>query len=123
LAHYAVTANLIATPQLGAGLADALGTEFAVLMRNHGITFCGRAIGECAVIGVLFERACRAQLVVNASGLEWSPSRPMDQETRGVSPVSDRDILRFWNYYRRKLARARRRAARLGAASTRRHAC
>lgn len=123
LARYDITSNLIATPQLGAGVAEALGSEFAVLMRNHGITFCGRGIGECVVIGVLLERACRAQLLVNASGLDWSPSRPEDQEPRGLGPLSERDVARFWNYYRRKLARARRLAARRSAADDQRHAC
>jgi L-fuculose-phosphate aldolase len=122
VSRYGVTANLIATPQLGAGLAAALDKEFVVLMRNHGVVFCGRGIGECAVIGVLFERACEAQLVANASGLDWSPSRPGDQERRGIGPVSDRDAARFWNYYRRRLARAQRQTARHGAVGVQRHA-
>ena len=60
---------LIKTKEEGSALARTLGTGFAVLMANHGVSFCGTSIEHATCIGVFLEKAARAQLVGRASGL------------------------------------------------------
>lgn len=122
LPRYRATSNLITTPALGNGVADALGNEYALLMRNHGVVFCGRSIPECVVIGLMLERACRAQYVANGSGLDWTPARPADQLRVPHGVILERDAIRYWNYYRRKLARISRHALGHAGEATTRHA-
>jgi L-fuculose-phosphate aldolase len=105
VARYNVTSNLIATSVLGRGLAEALGPHYAILMHNQGVTFCGRSIAECAVIGVILERVCKEIVALNASGLEWSPAREAEKMQPPVGVIPEHETARFWNYYRRKLAR------------------
>ncbi|HVE10004.1 MAG TPA: class II aldolase/adducin family protein [Paraburkholderia sp.] len=66
--YYTDTLNLIRTQQMGAGVARALGTCKAVLMRNHGIAIAGRSIEEAVVLALLFENACQIQLLTAAAG-------------------------------------------------------
>lgn len=108
LPRYRVTSNLITTVALGRSLAEMLGDDYAMLIRNHGVVFCGRSIAECVVVGLMLERTCRAQYVANASGLDWTPARTADQLRVSHGAIPERDAIRFWNYYRRKLSRASR---------------
>ena len=63
---------LITTPAEGTALAEALGPHFAVLMANHGVTFCGTSVEHATCVGVFLEKACRAHLVGRAAGLRPS---------------------------------------------------
>jgi L-ribulose-5-phosphate 4-epimerase len=62
------TGALIATADLGAALADALGDGPACLMPNHGAVTVGPDIATAVMRAVLLERACRTQLMALAAG-------------------------------------------------------
>src|SRR5262249_9229006 len=66
--YYTDTMNLIRTQEMGAGVARALGSCKAVLMRNHGVALAGRSIEESVVLALLFENACQIQLMTEAAG-------------------------------------------------------
>lgn len=100
LPRYRVTSNLIVTAAMGQELATALGDAPAVLMQNHGITFCGETIAACVVAGVLLDRACQAQLRVASSGCRWEAG----QNTLSVPG----EVGMIWNYLRRRVKRQRR---------------
>src|SRR3984893_2107843 len=53
---------LITTKEEGIALAQSLGDGFAVLMGNHGVTFCGTSAPQAACVGIFLEKACKAQL-------------------------------------------------------------
>src|SRR5215468_2959404 len=59
---------LITTKEEGAALARALGLHFAVLMANHGVTFCGMSVMHATCVGIFLEKACNAQLAGAAAG-------------------------------------------------------
>jgi len=94
---------LIRTPEQGLALARALGAHFAVLMANHGVTFCGTSIEHAVCIGLLLERAAR-QHTIGAS----RPNPPVFPDAAGrarrhgeiMSPVH---ITHCWDYFNRKL--------------------
>src|SRR5690606_31407358 len=58
--HRDETALLIKKEE-GDALAETLGLHFAVLMANHGVTFCGTSIPHAICVGIFLERAARIQ--------------------------------------------------------------
>ena len=62
------TIDLIRTPEMGAGVARALGPHKAVFLRNHGVAVVGASLEESTVLALLLEEACRIQLLAMAAG-------------------------------------------------------
>lgn len=54
----------------GQALARSLGSHFAVLMGNHGVTFCGATIEQAVCTGIFLEKACKAHIVGRAAELQ-----------------------------------------------------
>src|SRR5690606_6756704 len=53
---------LLKTKEEGTALAHSLGEHFAVLMANHGVTFCGTSIAHAVCVGVFLEKAARIHI-------------------------------------------------------------
>lgn len=94
---------LIKTVELGDDLAAALGDNFALLMANHGVTFCGTSVEHATMMGIFLEKACKAQLAIAASGLPWSPLDALVEEERRGQIMTPVHIEHCWRYYLRKL--------------------
>ena len=62
------TADLIIDQTRGKAVARAIADFDALLMRNHGLVTAGRTIEEATVLALWLERACKAQLTVEACG-------------------------------------------------------
>jgi L-fuculose-phosphate aldolase len=101
-------AALVTTTSEGEALARSLGSEFAVLMSNHGVTYCGTTIQHAVCVGIFLEKACKAQLIGSASGLPTAmPSRTVRDRCHKqiMTPVHWEHC---WHYFCRKLeARAK----------------
>jgi len=121
VARFSITSNLITTPERARKLAEVLGPHYAVLMHNHGVAFCGRNTPECVVVGVVLERVCKSIVALNATGLEWSPAREAEEMQPAAGVIPEHETARFWNYYRRKLARVTARTASAVAAQSTRN--
>ncbi len=65
---FSETADLIIDQSRGKAVARALASHDVLIMRNHGIVTAGRTIEEATVLALYLERACKAQLMVEASG-------------------------------------------------------
>ena len=111
VARYSKSSNLITTPELGRGLVEVLGPHYAVLIHNHGVAFCGRSTAECVVIGIMLERVCKAIVVLSGTSLDWSPAREAAEMQPAVGVIPEHETARFWNYFRRKLAKSTERRA------------
>src|SRR3954469_13457779 len=95
---------LITTKEEGAALAHSLGGQFAVLLANHGVTFCGTSIPPGTCVGAFLGKACKAQLAGQAAG--FRPSRP-DEATRArrrSQMMTPAHWGHCWHYFCRKLA-------------------
>ena len=68
LGVYADTINLIRSPEMGAGVARALGGHRAVLLKNHGVVAVGANIAEAVVGVIMLENAAMVQLAAEAAG-------------------------------------------------------
>jgi L-fuculose-phosphate aldolase len=68
LGTYADTINLIRTQAMGAGVARALGSGHAVLLKNHGVVVAGATIEEAVIRTIMLENGAMVQLLVEAAG-------------------------------------------------------
>jgi ribulose-5-phosphate 4-epimerase/fuculose-1-phosphate aldolase len=95
---------LIATKEEGIALAQSLGDGFAVLMGNHGVTFCGASVPQAACVGLFLEKACKAQLAGLAAGFRSSLPGQAIREKRHRQIMTPVHWEHSWNYFCRKLA-------------------
>ncbi|KAH6886299.1 class II aldolase/adducin N-terminal [Thelonectria olida] len=68
LAVYANFGGVVFAKEEGLRLADALGpSKKNIILQNHGLLTAGGTIGEAAAFFIALERACQAQLLVEAA--------------------------------------------------------
>ena len=101
--HDKSTAELINTRSLGNDLAKTLGGAFAVFMKNHGVTFCGGTVEHATLMGIFLEKACKAQLLIQSSGIRWSWPTDEDMARRTPQTFITPFLERSWDFYVRKL--------------------
>lgn len=94
---------LITTKEEGAALAGALGQGFAVLMANHGVTFCGTSVIHATCVGVFLEKACKAQLAGQRAGFRAGMPSPATRLKRHGQVMTPVHWEHSWNYFCRKL--------------------
>jgi ribulose-5-phosphate 4-epimerase/fuculose-1-phosphate aldolase len=68
LGVYDDTINLIRTHAMGAGVARALGSGRAVLLKNHGVVVTGATIAEAVICTLMLENGAKVQLLAEAAG-------------------------------------------------------
>ena len=102
------TLALVRNMEDAAGMADALGDAWAVLLRNHGVTFCGTSIEHCVIMGIAIEQACKEQLAMSSSGLDWQWK--VNNGLKQEAILYPRIVTNLWQYHNRRLDRAEGRA-------------
>jgi L-fuculose-phosphate aldolase len=75
LGVYDDSINLIRSSAMGAGVAKALSSHRAVLLKNHGAVTVGATIAETVIGMIMLENAAMIQMVVEAAG-EAKPQFP-----------------------------------------------
>jgi L-fuculose-phosphate aldolase len=103
LPRHADEVALVTTPAEGAALARSLGPHFAVLMANHGVTFCGTSIEHATCVGVFLEKACKAHLLGKAAGLEVNPLGSAVRGRRHAQIMTPAHVEHSWDYFCRML--------------------
>ena len=67
-------------------IGEALGTNKAMILRNHGLLTCGHSVGETFVKMYYLDRACKVQLQVQSTGKEIElPSAEIAEKTANQS--------------------------------------
>jgi ribulose-5-phosphate 4-epimerase/fuculose-1-phosphate aldolase len=94
---------LITTREEGAALARTLSLNFAVLMANHGVTFCGTSVMHATCIGIFLEKACKAQLAGMAAGFRAGMPGRATRFNRHGQIMTPTHWEHSWNYFCRKL--------------------
>ena len=102
--RFTATSNIVVTKEMADIVASDLGDSQAVLMVNHGITYCGRSVAECVLAGVWLDQACRSLLAIHATGLQWTPPNQADHAEKYETIMATGFLDRSWNFYVRKLA-------------------
>lgn len=66
--YFTDTIDLIRSQEMGAGVARALGSHKAVLMRNHGVAVVGASVEEATILTIMLDNAAHIQLLAAAAG-------------------------------------------------------
>jgi ribulose-5-phosphate 4-epimerase/fuculose-1-phosphate aldolase len=66
--YFTDTVDLIRSTDMGAGVARALGSHKAVMMRNHGVAVVGATVEEATILTIMLENAAQIQLLAEAAG-------------------------------------------------------
>ena len=66
--YFTDTVDLIRSTEMGAGVARALGSHKAVLMRNHGVAVVGATVEEATILTIMLDNAAQIQLLTEAAG-------------------------------------------------------
>ncbi|MBI1204163.1 MAG: class II aldolase/adducin family protein [Rhodopseudomonas sp.] len=105
LGYYSDTINLIRTPEMGAGVAKALGPHRAVLLKNHGVVIAAPSIPEAVVSTIMLENAAMVQMIAEAAG-EPAPEFPRADIMKLQSDIGrpDQFVVNF-DYLVRRLKR------------------
>lgn len=75
------TIDLIRSHNMGEGVARALGSHKAVLMRNHGVAVVGATVDEATILTIMLESACQIQLLADAAAAP-GPQFPAEDVAR-----------------------------------------
>jgi L-ribulose-5-phosphate 4-epimerase len=102
------TGALIATAELGAALAEALGEAPACLMPSHGAVTAGPDAATAVMHAVLLERACRTQLMAMAAGDPKVWSDPAEAVFKREQVWNPGQVQAGWQYLLRVAAETRR---------------
>ncbi len=103
--YYVGTSALIDSPELGREVVQSLGQAPAILMRNHGISYCGKTAAQATMAGIFIEKACRAQLMLSAANMPWTWPEPDEFEIKAKQLASPNLRKAFWGYFNRELDR------------------
>lgn len=68
LPYFTDTIDLIRSKDMAVGVARALGSCKAVLMRSHGVAVVGACLEESSVLAIMLDNACQIQLLAQAGG-------------------------------------------------------
>jgi len=94
---------LITTKSEGEAVARSLSKSFAVLMGNHGVTFCGTTIEHAVCVGIFLEKACKAHVIGRAANLKTHMPGPAVRRKRHQQIMTPVHWQHSWNYFCRKL--------------------
>jgi L-fuculose-phosphate aldolase len=99
---------LVVTKEEGQDIARVLGKNFAVLLANHGVVFCGTGVPHAACVGVFLEKACKAHLAGRAADLKAGFPDRAARDKRHQQIATAVHFEHSWRYFCRKLeARAK----------------
>ncbi len=95
------SAALIQSPEQAEQLAQTLGHQSVVLMKNHGITVVGGSIEEAVILAVHFEQAAKDHLLANLFG---KPSGMLLAEAKKISAnnYTPTQYQMIWDFYWQK---------------------
>jgi L-fuculose-phosphate aldolase len=94
---------LVTTVEEGQALARSLGGHFAVLMGNHGVTFCGATIEQTVCTGIFLEKACKAHIVGRSADLRTKMPGSAVRAKRHQQIMTPVHWQHCWRYFCRKL--------------------
>jgi HCOMODA/2-hydroxy-3-carboxy-muconic semialdehyde decarboxylase len=100
------TNMLVVKPEEGASLARALGKDWMVLMRRHGVTVAGVSVRDCVFRSIYSSRNAEYQVQGMAIGNHVaSLSRGETELCAGISTKTT-GLTRAWEYWAMRVARA-----------------
>jgi ribulose-5-phosphate 4-epimerase/fuculose-1-phosphate aldolase len=103
LPRYEGGTALVVTKEEGQDIAKVLGENFAVLLANHGVVFCGAGVAHATCVGVFLEKACKAHLAGRAAHLKAGFPDRAARRKRNSQIATSVHYDHSWRYFCRKL--------------------
>jgi ribulose-5-phosphate 4-epimerase/fuculose-1-phosphate aldolase len=100
------TNMLVVKPEEGASLARALGSNWMVLMRRHGVTVAGVSVRDCVFRSIYASR--NAEYQVQALAIDNNIASLSRGETELCGKISGQTtgLVRAWEYWAMRVAKA-----------------
>ena len=98
------TNMLVVKPEEGASLARALGSNWMVLMKRHGVTVAGTSVRDCVFRSVYSARNAEYQVSAMAIGKPGLLS-PGETELAGQISRKTTGLTRAWEYWSMRIAK------------------
>jgi ribulose-5-phosphate 4-epimerase/fuculose-1-phosphate aldolase len=100
------TCLLVLKPEEGRSLAKALGPNWLVLMRRHGVTVAAKSLTELVFRTIYSYRNTELQLMTQAQGMPLSPLTPGEAKQAWDRNLQPRPQARAWEYWSIRLKKA-----------------
>jgi len=100
------TCLLVLKPEEGRSLAKALGPNWLVLMRRHGVTVAGRNLQELVFRTIYSYRNAELQLMTQSLGMGLSPLTAGEAKLAMERNLQPRPQARAWEYWSIRLKKA-----------------
>jgi ribulose-5-phosphate 4-epimerase/fuculose-1-phosphate aldolase len=100
------TNMLVIKPEEGASLARALGDEWMVLMRRHGVTVAGVSVRDCVFRSIYASRNAEYQVQAMSIGNNVASLSRGETELCGHISTKTTGLTRAWEYWAMRVARA-----------------
>lgn len=85
LPYFDLVTDLIVTPELGQAMAEKLGDEKAIFLKNHGIVVVGGTIEEATVRAYLLEKTIKTLFVARVLGEpKWTEEQEAEQKAQHI---------------------------------------
>lgn len=85
LPYFDLVTDLIVTPELGQSLAESLGDEKAVILKNHGIVVVGETIEKATMTAYLLEKTVKTLFVAKVLGEPtWTGDEEAEQKATRI---------------------------------------
>lgn len=92
--------------EIGGAMANALGSQLALLIRNHGIVACGSDIAQATLVAMFLDRAAKVQVQASSLGPSCTPAQKEEMAGRAAMLHSRTFIEQTFASYVRRLARS-----------------
>lgn len=102
-AYYDLTSGLIRTKEAGKTIADSLGKNRILFMRNHGTVVVGKTIEEATGAAICMERAAFTQITAMATGQDLVSSTAKEVADKKVEHFRPSFFTGLFEYLKRKL--------------------
>jgi ribulose-5-phosphate 4-epimerase/fuculose-1-phosphate aldolase len=85
LPYFDLVTDLIVTPELGRSMAEKLGQEKAIFLKNHGIVVVGGTVEEATVRAYLLEKTIKTLFVARVLGeIKWTGDEEAEQKAQRI---------------------------------------
>lgn len=100
------TNMLVVKPEEGASLARALGRQWMVLMKRHGVTVAGTSVKDCVFRSIYSARNAEYQVRALAIGGAIASLSPGEAQLAGSISSKTTGLTRSWEYWSLRVAKA-----------------
>jgi HCOMODA/2-hydroxy-3-carboxy-muconic semialdehyde decarboxylase len=100
------TNMLVIKPEEGASLARALGSQWMVLMKRHGVTVAGTSVKDCVFRSIYSARNAEYQVRALTVGGSVASLTPGEAELAGQISRKTTGLMRSWEYWSIRVAKA-----------------